>query len=166
MRIRQENLTLCQCGIQKSGKFVTHYTNFVPDHYEAVYLKAAGITTHDRPYSGLTVSAVQLIPAVDMAVTAELQSGCPVINNAGTKSPVTKGFRMSTEKQHEIDYNRKVDTIFGPFNAKLAKQFKEIYEQNKDKETFMFRLADGREHEILTKLGSYLIQYFEMSHLL
>ncbi len=75
---------------------------------------------------------------------------------------------MSTEKQknREIDYNRKVDTIFGPFNAKLAQQFKETYDKNKDKETFMFRLADGREHEILTKLGSYLIQYFEMSHLL
>jgi len=61
-----------------------------------------------------------------------------------------------------------VDTIFGPFNNNLAKSLVKHYDAaiKEGRDTFMFHLESGEEHEMFTKLAGYLIEYLSNQGLL
>lgn len=64
--------------------------------------------------------------------------------------------------------NRVVETVFGSFDRSLAQKLQVAYEKalQETKESFIFTVADGRDHPILTKLAKYLVEYFENEGLL
>lgn len=55
--------------------------------------------------------------------------------------------------------SKTVHTIFGPFDDALTRKLQEAYKKHKDEESFVFVLADGTPHPLLTDLVKYLLEY-------
>lgn len=71
---------------------------------------------------------------------------------------------MGTQQLSE----RAVMTVCGPFNRQMATKLQEAYnrELSAGSKSFMFELADGTEHELLTDFAKYLLEFLGSNGLL